>query len=174
MRLGIPGKTTTAYALCSIFLPTPKEAVSFSYNEIIPAVLSGEVDCGLLIHERRDSLEDKRLHLLADLTDSWCAKTKLPLPLGGLVARLDLGKERLNELVDILQKSFAYAQAHPEWIVDYCLKHSPIKDKAVVQGAISQWVNAETARLSSKGEQSIRVLLQLMGDKAYRKIVYRA
>src|SRR4051812_17149242 len=92
LRIGIPGKLTSAYLALSLYAPefTP---VDMAFDRIEEAVASGEVDAGVLIHEGQLTYKDSGLHLVADLGEWWFTETGLPLPLGGNAIRKDLGDE---------------------------------------------------------------------------------
>ena len=89
-RIAIPGRLTTAYLALTLYeaaftpVPTP-------FDQIEDAVLAGDVDLGLLIHEGQLTYKERGLHLVADMGAWWLAETGLPLPLGGNVIRKDLG-----------------------------------------------------------------------------------
>ena len=51
--IAIPGKYTTANLLFSIFWPGASRKREYLFSDIPEAVLSGEVDAGLIIHETR-------------------------------------------------------------------------------------------------------------------------
>src|SRR6202035_2970769 len=91
-RIAIPGPLTTAFLVLSLYEPhfTP---VPTPFDRIEDAVLAGEVDLGLLIHEGQLTYSERGLHLVADMGEWWYRETGLPLPLGGNVIRKDLGRE---------------------------------------------------------------------------------
>ena len=61
LRVAIPGENTTANLLLSLALPGVKNKKVYVFNEIEDAVLSGEVDAGLIIHENRFTYQAKGL-----------------------------------------------------------------------------------------------------------------
>ena len=50
IRIAVPGELTTAYLALKLFAPEV-ETTNVQFQEIIPAVLAGHFDAGLLIHE---------------------------------------------------------------------------------------------------------------------------
>ena len=88
-RIAIPGPLTTAYLALRLyepdFIPVPTP-----FDQIEDAVLAGDVDLGLLIHEGQLTFADRGLHLVADMGAWWFEETGLPLPLGGNVIRKGL------------------------------------------------------------------------------------
>ena len=68
-RIAIPGERTTAALLLRLL--GRFETVAMRFDQIEDAVLRGDVDCGVLIHEGRFTYEAKGLTLLADLGAVW-------------------------------------------------------------------------------------------------------
>jgi 1,4-dihydroxy-6-naphthoate synthase len=99
--IALPGEHTTAHVLFSLAFPNAKKKVFKVFNQIEDAVLNGEVDCGVIIHENRFTYQAKGLTKLIDLGDYWEMKTGLPIPLGGIVARKSLD-DRTIEKIDAL------------------------------------------------------------------------
>ena len=85
-RIAIPGPLTSAYLALQLYEPdfTP---VFTPFDAIEDAVVNGEVDMGLLIHEGQLTFAERGLHLVADMGEWWFQETGLPLPLGGNVVR---------------------------------------------------------------------------------------
>src|SRR5205085_8594689 len=88
-RIAIPGERTTAALLLQLL--GDFETVPMRFDLIEDAVLSGDVDCGVLIHEGRFTYAQKGLHKLADLGEIWEEKVRGPLPLGAIAIRRSLG-----------------------------------------------------------------------------------
>src|SRR5919204_1871866 len=91
VRVAIPGELTTAFLTLRLFDPAV-EYVVMPFDAIQPAVHSGEVEAGLLIHEGQLTWSEEGLHKVVDLGEWWAERTEgLPLPLGGNIIRRDLG-----------------------------------------------------------------------------------
>ena len=110
-RVAIPGARTTAALL--LHLLGRFETVPMRFDRIEHAVLSGEVDCGVLIHEGRFTYQGKGLTLLADLGDVWEEHMNSPLPLAAIAIRRDLAA-RGSDVDRALRSSVEYAFAHPD------------------------------------------------------------
>ena len=67
-------------------------AVMTPFDQIEDAVVNGEVDAGLLIHEGQLTFGDRGCTSSQDMGEWWFEETGLPLPLGGNVVRKDLGR----------------------------------------------------------------------------------
>ncbi|HPZ87442.1 MAG TPA: 1,4-dihydroxy-6-naphthoate synthase, partial [Flavihumibacter sp.] len=53
LRIAIPGRNTTAHLLFSMVYPQARNKVFMVFNEIEQALLDGQVDAGVIIHENR-------------------------------------------------------------------------------------------------------------------------
>ncbi len=159
MRIAIPGERTTAHLLLNKLLPTPKEKVFCLYHEVADLINKGRVDCGLIIHESRFTFVTQGFCEIVDLGEVWHAQHGLPLPLGCLVIRRDFAEKDL--VIETLQRSLAYARAHPEASTAFILEHAQEKESSIVQAHIKTYVNEESEYLSEKGIQAIEKLTGL-------------
>lgn len=157
--LAIPGRDTTAYLLYRLLLPHARVERFCRYDEI-PQLLKKWADFGLIIHETRFNLKELGLYEICDLGELWEKKTGLPLPLGGIVARKNLGQQTLADLTQSLIASYDYAKANPDAAKDYMLEHCQEKDYEVLKSHVDLYVNDETRHLSDVGYRAIRLLMQ--------------
>src|SRR5438034_3038847 len=128
-RIAVPGTMTSAYLLLKLLLMNFRfEVVPF--DKIMDAVLSGEVDAGLLIHEGQITYQKLGLHKVVDLGEWWHADTGLPVPLGVNAVRKDLGKQLMRTVSRLLTDSIEYAAAHREEAVGYAMKYGRGMDAA--------------------------------------------
>src|SRR5579864_708710 len=98
LRIAIPGEQTTAHLLFSMAFPNAKRKKFMVFSKIESAVLEGEVDCGVIIHENRFTYMQKGLIKQMDLGEYWEQKTKTPTPLGGIVMRNTFSAEDRAEV----------------------------------------------------------------------------
>ncbi len=110
-RVAIPGRYTTAHLLLRIFAPQTIEVVPMRFEAIMPAVAAGDVDAGVIIHEGRFTYPGYGLVELADLGTLWEAETNLPLPLGIIAMKRELGQSLAEVLEEGIRKSILTAQA---------------------------------------------------------------
>ena len=101
-RVAIPGRMTTAALLVRLFAPELTQVVEIPFHRIMEAIRSGEVDAGVIIHESRFTYPNHGLHKVIDLGEWWEDTTGHPLPLGGILARRDLGGDPVWQLGDPL------------------------------------------------------------------------
>ena len=161
LRLGIPGKKTTAYMLYKSLCPQAKLEIIFPYDNLIDALAAGECDAALLIHESRFQLKEFDLREIADLFDLWTNKTSAPLPLGGVVAKRSLGDKLLSKITDDFSRSLAYSRTKPDEAIDLVLEFSNQKSKELAQKNLDIYVTDESYQLSSKGIRAIQSLLDM-------------
>lgn len=159
--IGIPGKNTTAYMLLRIFAPSAKLEIECPYQDLIPKVISGELDCALIIHESRFQLAEFGVKEIGDLFELWNQKTHSPLPLGGIVARRSLGEKTLASISRDLQNSLSYAHQYRDQVLRLAMAHSFKKELSFVEKNVDLYVNNETKQLSDSGIRSIQSLINL-------------
>jgi len=154
-----PGALTTAHLLLLLREPGLKgRVVQMSFQEVLKAVASGQVDAGVLIHEGRFVYEAHGLLCLLDLGQWWEAHTGLPLPLGGLVARRRLGKGLLRELEELVRRSILYAWAHPEEAMPYVRQHAQELKEDVLRRHIELYVNGYSVQMGPEGQEALMEL----------------
>jgi 1,4-dihydroxy-6-naphthoate synthase len=157
-RIAIPGRSTTANLLLRLFAPAARPGVEMVYSEIMPAVARGEVDAGLIIHESRFTYPDHGLVKVVDLGEWWEGTTGLPIPLGGILARRDLGAETIRAVDDAIRRSVEHAFAHPADWREYVRSHAQEMDEAVQRQHIDLYVNRFTVDVGDEGERAIHEL----------------
>lgn len=142
--IAIPGKMTTAYLLLQLFNPDITKVVEMPFDRIMNAVSLGIVDAGLIIHEGRFTFQAYDLVQLVDLGEWWERETGLPIPLGGIVAKRELGADVINEVDRLLRKSVEYAFANRNLTRDYIKEHAQELDDEVIDQHIGLYVNDYT------------------------------
>lgn len=158
-RVAVPGRFTTAYLTLQLFQPH-FEPVAVEFDRVEEAVLRGEVEAGLLIHEGQLTYSDRGLYLWTDLGEWWYQETGLPLPLGVNAARRDLGEETIKAVARDLKASIVYALNHREEALDYALKFARGLDRGRADRFVGMYVNHFTVELGDRGQHAVRVLLE--------------
>ncbi len=152
-RVAIPGERTTAALLLRLL--GRFQTISMRFDRIEDAVLSGEVECGVLIHEGRFTYESKGLVLLGDLGETWESRMRCPLPLGAVAIRRDLAARWAAEIEAALRSSVAFALAHPDASRDYVAWHAQEMAPDVVARHIQLYVNDYTLALDERAVQRL-------------------
>ena len=161
LRIAIPGKNTTAYLLFSYVYPNAKNISFYVFNEIEAAVLSGEVDAGVIIHENRFTYAQKGLYKITDLGAEWETKTKSPIALGGIVASNRIPKPIMQQVDQLIAKSVAYAFNNYPSISEYVSCHAQEMSEAVMRQHIDLYVNDFSADMGETGKNAIETLVHI-------------
>jgi 1,4-dihydroxy-6-naphthoate synthase len=158
-RIAIPGPLTSAYLALQLYEPefTP---VFTPFDAIEDAVVNGDVDMGLLIHEGQLTFAERGLHLVADMGEWWFQETGLPLPLGGNVVRKDLGPELTEKISRHLRDSIAYGLQHRVGALDHAMQYARGLDRSKADTFVGMYVNDWTLDYGDRGRQAVRLFLQ--------------
>ena len=155
-----PGLNTTANALLRRYFPEVEEVQQMLFSEIAAAVERGDVDAGVLIHEGRFVYERRNLELVADLGKLWESETNLPLPLGAIIIKRELGEELISKFDKLLSKSVRYAFANPLVSRDFVKEHAQELEDDVIEKHISLFVNDYTISLGEEGQKAVEKLIE--------------
>jgi len=140
-KIAIPGKMTTAYLLLKLFAPSANNIIEMPFDRIMNAVSLGTVDAGLIIHESRFTYLRYGLIKLIDLGEWWEKETGMPIPLGGILARRDLGKPVIGKIDLLIRQSIEYAFQHTDETREYIRKNAQELDDDVIDQHIKLYVN---------------------------------
>ena len=155
-----PGLNTTANALLRRYFPEVEEVHQMLFSEIAAAVERGDVDAGVLIHEGRFVYERRNLELVADLGKLWESETNLPLPLGAIIVKRELGEETISKFDKLLADSVRYAFANPLVSRDFVKQHAQELEDDVIDKHISLFVNDYTISLGEEGRKAVEKLIE--------------
>ncbi len=159
-KVAIPGRLTTAALLFRLMLPSCGELIEMRFDRIAEAVLSRQVDAGVIIHESRFTYAGQGLVCLQDLGQWWEDVSGQPIPLGCIVARRSLGRDMLGRIDRAIAASVDYAFAAPADCLPYIRDHSQETAVEVVQNHIGLYVNDYSRDLGPEGMASIRTFLE--------------
>ena len=160
-RIAVPGELTTAHLLLQLWAPQARNRIFARYDEIMDLVSSGQVDVGVIIHEGRFTYHRSGFCLLVDLGQWWREQTDLPVPLGGIVARKNLGQETIREFEVLLRKAIENAIGNPEAACEYASQHAQEMDEAVLAEHIKTFVNDYSLDLGADGRSAVEKLREL-------------
>ena len=163
LPVAIPGKNTTANLLLDFFAPEIENRKEMIFHEVMPAILDGTVAAGVIIHENRFTYQDLGLGLIQDLGEYWESKTGLPIPLGAIVARRDLGEAMLEKLGRLMRKSVEHAFANPDASRAFVRSHAQEMDEEVMQAHIKLYVNEYSVSLGDNGRAAVAKLMEVAG-----------
>jgi 1,4-dihydroxy-6-naphthoate synthase len=160
-RVAVPGELTTAHLLLRLWAPAVRDKIFVPYDQIMDAVLAGEADCGLLIHESRFVYRQAGLVCVADLGQWWEERTGQPIPLGAVVARQSLGEHVCAELETLLGQAIRHSRACPEGTADYVHQNAREADLSVQKQHIEMFVTDFSLDLGETGRAAIVALERL-------------
>lgn len=158
--IAIPGTFTTANMLFRLFSPASKNIKEMRFDTIMQAVLSGEVDAGVIIHESRFTYAGLGLICLQDLGQWWEETSGHPIPLGCIAARRSLGRKKIEAIERAIKDSILYAESHPEESFSYIRQHAQEMDQQVMQDHIGLYVNEYSRTLGQEGLAAIDAFLE--------------
>jgi 1,4-dihydroxy-6-naphthoate synthase len=160
IRIAVPGTLTTAYLALKVYNPDVQtETVPF--DKIIPAILAGKYDAGLIIHEGQLTYSSSGLYRVIDLGVWWRETTGLVLPLGGNAIRRSLGAEAHRIISKALRDSIQHALNHREQALEYAMQFARDLDASLANRFVSMYVNDRTLDYGADGRKAIRKLLDL-------------
>jgi len=158
-KIAIPGRLTSAALALKMWNPS-LQTVTYAFDEIMPAVQSGEVDAGVVIHEGQLTWEDEGFSKIVDLGVWWAEETGgMPLPLGGNVIRRDLGEEMCARVAALLKESIQYSLDHREEALDYALAYGRGLDREKADRFVGMYVNELTVDYGERGRRAMRDFL---------------
>jgi 1,4-dihydroxy-6-naphthoate synthase len=163
-KIAVPGTLTTAYLALKLFAPGIEVEV-VPFDEIIPQILEGKHEAGLIIHEGQLTYDKSGLHRVVDLGRWWQRVTGLPLPLGGNAIRRSLGSDTIAIVTQALRDSIQYAIDHREEALAYAMQFARDLDTQLADKFVGMYVNERTLDYGNDGREAVRRLLD-MGHKA--------
>jgi len=158
--LGIPGIRTTANFLAGILFPGIIKKKVYLFSDIEEAVLSNEVDAGLLIHESRFTYFKKGLKLVADLGDLWERHFQSPIPLGGIVVKRSLPDKFKSGINKLINESVLYALKNPQASEEFVKSHARETEDEVIRKHIDLYVNDFSIELGDEGKKAVHLFCQ--------------
>ncbi len=144
-RFAVPGTMTSAFLALQLYLELPEKQINYivvQFDKIFDAVLKGEADVGLIIHEGQLTFKTRGLVVCEDLGLWWKQQTAgLPLPLGGNVIHKRIPEKERKIIADIIKQSIQFALDNREEAVKYALKFGRDLDKSLADKFIGMYVN---------------------------------
>jgi 1,4-dihydroxy-6-naphthoate synthase len=170
-KIAIPGFHTTANLLLSMVFPNFGTKIEYLFSEIEEAVLNGDVDMGLIIHENRFTYESKGLKKVLDLGEQWEKTYNLPVPLGCIAIRRDLDESTKHKVSNLIRKSVEMAFLEPEKTMPYVSEHAQAMDVEVMKQHIALYVNEFSVSLGEKGRNAVNEMFNISSKSGLTKEV---
>ena len=160
LRVAVPGLLTTAYMLLRTYAADTFEPVPMRFDTIIDAVVDGSVDAGLIIHEGQLTYRDYGLHALFEPARTWHEAFNLPVPLGVVGVKRDLGDDLSRAVADAFAESIDAARSHPEEALAFAATHGRGLDEAILRTFVDQYVDEITLDMGDQGREALQRLYE--------------
>ncbi len=164
LKIAIPGTLTTAVLALKLFAPGIQTEV-VPFDKIMPAVLAGKYDAGLIIHEGQLTYDKCGLNRIVDLGKWWRELTGLPLPLGANAIRKDLGPETIAKVCKALRDSIQHALDNREQALQYAMQFARDLDARDADKFVGMYVNERTLDYGNDGREAVARLLNMGHEK---------
>jgi 1,4-dihydroxy-6-naphthoate synthase len=155
LRVAVPGKHTSAYTLLRIYAGDQFEPIPMRFDAIMTAVVEEAVDAGLIIHEGQLTYQEHGLHLLCEPARAWHERNSLPVPLGVVAVRRDLGEEVCRLAADAFKQSIEAALANPDEAIEFAAEHARGLDEARLRKFVHQYVDSTTLDMGNAGLEAL-------------------
>lgn len=165
LTIAIPGRLTTAFLLMKLFSMSKLKSIAISYvfmpfNEIMRSVHYGDVDAGVIIHEGRFTYQDYGLSQVADLGEWWEQETGLPIPLGGIIVKKEIGSDKIKIIEDLIRKSVKYSSHNISESLNFIKNYSQELAEDVIMQHIALYVNSYSIDIGNDGRNALNELLK--------------
>ncbi|HEY1009125.1 MAG: menaquinone biosynthesis family protein [Daejeonella sp.] len=157
LKIGIPGKYTTANFLLSLAFPEAINKVEMKFSDIEQALLNRNIDLGVIIHENRFTYESKGLLKIIDLGEYWEKLTSAPIPLGGIMIKRSLPGEVKEKVNRIIQRSVRFAIKNPLSGLEFIRSHAQEMSTEVMYKHIELYVNKYSVDLGDEGRRAVGI-----------------
>jgi 1,4-dihydroxy-6-naphthoate synthase len=161
-KVALSGKYTTNALIFRLKYPDARIKY-YNFLDIEKAVLDGEVDAGVLIHESILTYDD-RLEVEAEIWDIWTElnKENLPLPLGGMAIRRSLPLLDAINIEEVLTKAVDVANIHKDLLSKMLIERNLVRvDSDTLKKYLSLYANDESISMSETQLKAINKLFEL-------------
>jgi 1,4-dihydroxy-6-naphthoate synthase len=156
-RVGVPGIPTTGWFLLRSLCPDAIP-VEMPFDQIADAVVSGDLEAGVMIHEELLYYPRLGLRCVVDLGAAWCQRHDLPLPVGLNVIRRDLGPVAMHRICAAIQWSLTFALEHPDEALSRASRLGRGRDGQCTERFVAMFANQDSVRMPADARTALRVL----------------
>jgi len=174
-KVALSGEHTTNAMLFKIYYPEAR-VIYKNFLEIEAAVLDGEVDAGVLIHESILTYDDK-LEVEKELWNIWVELSGggLPLPLGGMALRRSIPINRAIEYENTLIKAVKVATTHAKPLSSMLMERSLIRvDAPTLEKYLGLYANADSVEISETQYKAINKLFEIGYENGFYDTLIKA
>ncbi|WP_027326703.1 menaquinone biosynthesis family protein [Helicobacter pametensis] len=167
-KVALSGEHTSNALLFRLKYPNAR-IVYKNFLEIEGAVLSGEVDAGVLIHESILNF-DPSLVVEAFLWDIWLEMThkELPLPLGGMAISRSIPLNQAITIQDVLTKAVTIATKYKPLLSKMLLERNLVRvNEEDLNTYLNLYANTQSISLSPIQLEALEMLFALGYNKGF-------
>jgi len=167
-KVALSGKYTTNALIFRLKYPNARIKY-YNFLDIEKAVLDGEVDAGVLIHESILTYDDK-LEVEAEIWDIWSElnKENLPLPLGGMAIRRSIPLLDAIEIENTLTKAVDVANTHKNLLSKMLIERNLVRvDNETLKKYLSLYANDDSISMNETQLKAINKLFTLGYDGGF-------
>ncbi len=157
-RVVLPGEWTTAHLLFRLWAPGANKRTFTTYDRILPEITADRADCGVIIHESRFTYAQAGFTSIVDLGAWWESETGLPIPLGCIAAKKELGNDLIHKMETLIRRSIRRAQKEPAAALPYIQQHAQELSEEVLRQHIQTFVNPFSIDLGKTGRAAADML----------------
>ena len=150
--------------LLRLFFPDV-QTVELPFDQVAPAIIAGELDAGVLIHEELLNWRAAGLRKIACLGQKWSESTGLPLPVGLNVVRRALGNNMIRRIGTLVRESMREASSHKAEASKFAMSYSREAEPEIGSRFIAMFANQDTIKLDADCLEALRVLYQRAHDR---------
>jgi 1,4-dihydroxy-6-naphthoate synthase len=156
-RVGVPGVPTTGWFLLRCLCPGAT-VVEMPFDRIAEAVLAGDLNAGVMIHEELLYYPRLGLKRVADLGAWWCEQNALPLPVGLNLIRRDLGAATMSRICGAIQSSLDRGRLKPLEALVRVSRWGRGPDGGCTERFVAMFANDDSRRMPDDVRDALRVL----------------
>jgi 1,4-dihydroxy-6-naphthoate synthase len=160
-EIAVPGTLTTAFLVLREYLGGDFAHRVLPFDGILEEVASGRAAAGLVIHEGQLTYPSFGLELCVDLGEWWTRERGLPLPLGVVVARRDLGEEAIAAVAAAFRESIEAGLSNRADALRFAAGYSRGIDEELLDRFVGMYVNELSVVMGEEGRRAIEELLAL-------------
>jgi 1,4-dihydroxy-6-naphthoate synthase len=162
-RVGVGGIPTTGWFLLRVLCPQAN-AVERAYDRIGEAIVAGELDAGVMIHEELLYYPRLGLRRVADLGAVWSRQFGLPLAVGLNVIRRDLGPALLRRVSGAVRQSLQHALDHRRDALQRVSRFGRGPAGACTEQFVSMFANEDSLCIAPDVRTALHVLFTQVAD----------
>jgi 1,4-dihydroxy-6-naphthoate synthase len=169
-RVGVGGIPTTGWFLLRCFCPEAI-AVEMPHDTIAAAVMAGELEAGVMIHEELLYYRQLGLQCVMDLGAEWCRRNELPLPVGSNVIRRDLGRERMELVCAAIRRSLRWGLEHRQETLARVSTYGRGAEGRCTAQFVEMFANQDSVNLPRDVRAALQVLFAQVVDLGLGDVV---